>query len=94
MVLQIVLIIILERSEFTHIILYLLKSIDCSCYIILIKSVANKNKNKYYSIIFLEKVWYKDKLMFLCYKCYIIIELTFSKECIKRVSYSSLFVFL
>ena len=86
MVLQIVLIIILERSEFIHIILYLLKNIDFSCYIILIKSVANKNKNKYYSIIFLEKGRYKDKWMFLCYKCYIIIELTFLKDCIKRVS--------
>ena len=28
---------------------------------ILIKSVANKNKNNYYYNIFLEKGWYKDK---------------------------------
>ena len=48
--------------------------------IILIKSVANNNENKYYYNIFLEKGSYKDKLMFVCYKCYIMIELTFLKE--------------
>ena len=37
--------------------------------IILIKSVVNKNKNKYYYHIFLEKGLYKDKWMFLYYKC-------------------------
>ena len=39
----------------------------------------------------------EDKRMFVYYKCYIIIELTFLKElkeCIKRVSYLSLLVFL
>ena len=50
--LQIVLIIILERSELIHIIF--------RNFIILIKSVVNNNKNKYYNI-FLEKVSYKDK---------------------------------
>ena len=37
--------------------------------IILIKSVVNKNKNKYYYHIFLEKGLNKDKWMFLYYKC-------------------------
>ena len=48
--------------------------------IILIKSVVNKNENKYYYNIFLEKGSYKDKWMFAYYKCYISIELTFLKE--------------
>ena len=48
--------------------------------IILIKSVVIKNENKYYYNIFLEKGSYKDKWMFVYYKCYIIIELTFLKE--------------
>ena len=48
--------------------------------IILIKLVVNKNKNKCYYNIFLEKGSYKDKLMFLYYKCYIMIELTSLKE--------------
>ena len=48
--------------------------------IILIKSVVNKNENKYYYNIFLEKGSYKDKWMFVYYKCYIMIELTFLKE--------------
>ena len=50
--------------------------------IILIKSVVNKNENKYYYNIFLEKGSYKDKWMFVYYKCYIMIELTFLKELI------------
>ena len=37
--------------------------------VILIKSVVNKNKNNYYNI-FLEKSLYKDKWMFVYYKCY------------------------
>ena len=44
---------------------------------ILIKSIVNKNKNKYYYDIFLEKGLHKDKQMFVYYKCYIMIELTF-----------------
>ena len=43
-------------------------------------SVANKNKNKYYYNIFLEKGSYKDKLMFAYYKGYIMTKLTFLKE--------------
>ena len=50
--------------------------------IILIKSVVNKNENKYYYNIFLEKGSYKDKWMFVYYKCYIMIELTFLNELI------------
>ena len=50
--------------------------------IILIKSVVNKNENKYYYNIFFEKSSYKDKWMFVYYKCYIMIELTFLKELI------------
>ena len=42
--------------------------------IMLNKSVVNKNKNKYYYNIFLEKASYKDKSMFVYYKCYIMIE--------------------
>ena len=37
----------------------------------LIESVVNKNKSKYYYNILLEKGLYKAKWMFLCYKCYI-----------------------
>ena len=44
---QIVLIIILERSELIHISLYLLKKLTFDNAIILINSVLNKNKNKY-----------------------------------------------
>ena len=59
MVLQIVLMIILERSELIHTIFYLLKKILIfHNVIILIKSVVNKNKNKYYYNIFLEKGLY------------------------------------
>ena len=39
--------------------------------IILIKQVVNKNENKYYSNIFLEKGSLKDKWVFAYYKCYI-----------------------
>ena len=48
--------------------------------IILIKSVVNKNKNKYYYNIFLEKGLYKDEWMFKYYKCYIMVEFIFLKE--------------
>ena len=44
------------------------------------QSVVNKNENKYHYNIFLEKGSYKDKWMFVYYKCYIMIELTFLKE--------------
>ena len=61
-VLQIVLIIILQKSELIHIILALLKKIfTFDNVIILIKSVVNENKNKYYYNIFLENGSYKDK---------------------------------
>ena len=55
-----------------HIILYLLK-------IILIKSVVNKNRNKYSYNIFSEKFLYKYELTFVYYKCYIMIEFVFLK---------------
>ena len=62
MILQIVLIIILQESGLVHIILYLLKKIlTFHNVLILIKSVVNKNENKYYYNIFLEKVLYKNK---------------------------------
>ena len=48
--------------------------------IILIKSAANKNKNKYYNNMFLEKGSCKYKWFFVNYKCYIMIELMFAKE--------------
>ena len=61
-VLQIVLIIILQKSELIHIIVALLKKIfTFDNVIILIKSVVNENKNKYYYNIFLENGSYKDK---------------------------------
>ena len=61
-VLQIVSIIILQKSELIHIILALLKKIfPFDNVIILIKSVVNENKNKYYYNIFLENGSYKDK---------------------------------
>ena len=60
MLLQIVLVITLERLELIHIILCLLKKIlNFHNVIILIKSVVNKNENKYYYNIFLEKRLYK-----------------------------------
>ena len=56
-------------------------------FIILIKSVVNKNKNNYYYNTFLEKGSYEDKsyiYIFKCvfadYKCYISIKLTFLEE--------------
>ena len=80
-VLQIALIIILEISELIHITLLPIKKTFTFCdFIILIKSVVNKNTNKYYYSIFLEKGSHKDKWMFVYYKCYVIIELTFLKE--------------
>ena len=67
LVLQIVLIIILEGSEFTHIILYLLKKIlTFHNVIILIQSVVNKNKTKYYYNIFFKKGSYKGKSNRFC----------------------------
>ena len=57
-VLQIALIINLEESESIQMIIYLLKKYNV---IILIKSVVNENKNKYYYNIFLEKGLHKDK---------------------------------
>ena len=55
-VFQIVLIIILQESEFIHMIIYLLKKILAfHNAIILIMSVLNKNKNEYSYNIFLEK---------------------------------------
>ena len=45
----------------------------------LIKSVVNKNKNKFYYNIFLGKGPYKAKSIFVYYKYYIMIELTFLK---------------
>ena len=54
MVLQIVLMIILERSKLIHIIICLLKKYWLFInVIILIKSVVNKNENKYISIYIL-----------------------------------------
>ena len=62
MVIQIALIIILERSRMIHIILCLLKkTLTVLNVIILIKPVVNKNENKYYYNIFLEKGSYKYK---------------------------------
>ena len=57
-VLQIVLIITLEKSELIHIILYLILFHNV---ITLIKSVVNEDKNKCYYNMFLEKGWYKNK---------------------------------
>ena len=45
-----------------------------------IKSVVNKNKNKYYYNKYLEKGLHKDKRMFVYYICYILKELTFLME--------------
>ena len=56
-VLQIVLIIILEKSELKNI----EKILTFHDVIILIKLVVNKNKHEYYYNIFLEKGLYKDK---------------------------------
>ena len=82
-VLQIVLVIVLERSELVDMILYLLKKIlTFHSVIILIKSFINKNKNIYYDNTFLEKGLHKDRWLFVYYKCYIMIELTFLKKLI------------
>ena len=48
--------------------------------IIRIISVINEIKYKYDYNIFLEKGSYKYKWMFLYYRCYILIELTFLKD--------------
>ena len=58
-VLHIVLVTILGKSELFHIILYLQKK-HC-LFIIPFKSVVNMNKNNYYYNIFLEKGSYEDK---------------------------------
>ena len=57
-VLQIALIINLEESESIQMIIYLLKKYNV---IILIKLVGDKNEDKYYYNIFLEKGLHKDK---------------------------------
>ena len=59
MVLQIVLIMILEKPE------SILKILTFHNVMVLIKSVVNKNKNKYYYNIFLEKGSYKDKNVYI-----------------------------
>ena len=59
-VLRIVLIIILQKPELIHVILYLLKKYWLFI-VLLIQSAVNENKNKYYYNIFLEKDSYKDK---------------------------------
>ena len=43
-------------------------------------SVVNKNKNKYYYNIFLEKGLYKNKWVFVYYKGYSMAKLTFLKK--------------
>ena len=45
-----------------------------------IKPFTNESKNKYYYNTLLEKGSYKDKLIFIHYKCYIMIQLTFMKK--------------
>ena len=59
-VLRIALIIILQKPELIHVILYLLKKYWLFI-VLLIQSAVNENKNKYYYNIFLEKDSYKDK---------------------------------
>ena len=59
MVLQIVLIMILEKPE------SILKILTFHNVVVLIKSVVNKNKYKYYYNIFLEKGSYKDKNVYI-----------------------------
>ena len=59
MVLQIVLIMILEKPE------SILKILTFHNVMVLIKSFVNKNKNKYYYNIFLEKGSYKDKNVYI-----------------------------
>ena len=73
-VLQIVLTIILQESELFHVIVYLMmmmmvmimmmmmmKTLTFDNVLIHIMSIINKNKNKYYCNIFLEKSLYKYK---------------------------------
>ena len=60
-VVKIELIIILQKLEMIHIIIPLEKILTFHHVIILIKSVVNENKNKYYYNIFLEKSSYKDQ---------------------------------
>ena len=60
-VLQIVLIITLQKSKLIYIILCPLQKYWKNNVTIIIKSVVNKNKNNYYHNIFLEKGSYKDK---------------------------------
>ena len=55
LVLELALIIILEGSEFTHIILYLFKKILTFHNVIILQSIVNKNKTKYYYNIFFKK---------------------------------------
>ena len=58
----------------------------CHNVIILIKAVVNKYQNNYYYNIFLEKGSYKEKsntenfYIYVCYKCYISVELRFLRE--------------
>ena len=59
MALQIVLIIILEKSKLIHLIIHL--NIDFHNVIILIQSAVKKDKINYYNNIFLEKGSYEDK---------------------------------
>ena len=49
-------------SELIHLILYLLKKLTFNNVIVLIKSLANTNKNEYYYNIFLGKSSYKGKV--------------------------------
>ena len=60
MVLEIVLIIISEKSELIHIILYLFEK-NFHNVIKLIKLVVSKNKTNYCHNIYLEKGLYKDE---------------------------------
>ena len=59
--LQIVLIIILEKSGFINIILYQLKMLTFRKVIMHITPVVNQNKSEYYYNIFSEQGSYKDK---------------------------------
>ena len=81
MVLQIALITSFGRSELSHIIFYLFKKMLTFHNVIkLIKSVVDKNKNKYHYNKYLEKGLHKDKRMFVYCICYILKELTFLME--------------
>ena len=65
-------------------------------FIKLIKSVVNKNKNKYHYNKYLEKGLHKDKRMFVYYICYILKELTFLMELmwIKQMHQKSVIFFI